>query len=246
MSVLAVIPAAGKGSRLKINKPKIMVKIGSHLIIDILIQKLLGLVDKIIFVVNPKYKKLVYNYLKKKYYNQISFDIISQNTPKGMSHAIFQTKAIWKKYDKILFMWGDQVGVTRETINKLIRVKLYKKSFALPLVKKNKLYVEYCIKKSKLKKILETREGDICSDNGYCDTGVFLFNNFNLTKFFLDFYKNQLLGKITKEKNFLQFMVYLSKKNWSLKYFVTKKKLESIGINTKSEINFFKKLYDKN
>lgn len=246
MSILVVIPAAGKGSRLKINKPKIMVKVGQYLIIDILIQKLLGLVDKIIFVVNPKYKKLIHNYLKKKYDNKISFDIICQNSPKGMSHAIFQTKLIWEKYDKILFMWGDQVGVSRETINRLIQVKLCKKSFAVPLVKKNNLYVEYCIKRKKLKKILETREGDICSSNGYCDTGVFLFNNFKLIKFFLNFYKNQLLGKITKEKNFLQFMVYLSEKNWSFKYFIVKKKLESIGVNTKSEINFFKKMYDKN
>ena len=41
-------------------------------------------------------------------------------------------------------------------------------------------------------------------------------------------------------------MVYLSEKNWSFKYFIVKKKLESIGVNTKSEINFFKKMYDKN
>ena len=76
MTILAIIPAAGKGSRLNIKKPKIMVRVGRKLIIDILIEKIQHLVEKIIFVVNPKYAQQISNYLKKKYKNKLNFKII--------------------------------------------------------------------------------------------------------------------------------------------------------------------------
>ena len=52
MKIVTIIPAAGKGSRINLSIPKILIKIGKKKIIDLLINKVKKYSHKIVFVVS--------------------------------------------------------------------------------------------------------------------------------------------------------------------------------------------------
>ena len=239
MKMITIIPAAGKGSRVKLNIPKILIKIGKKRVIDLLINKIKHVSDKIIFIVNKKYKNKIKEYLKKNYNNKINFSIVLQKKPLGMFDAVYRSSRYLKKYNKVMVLWGDHIGVQKKTINKICKKKLKSQTLLLPLIKKRYPYVEYIFSKNKLVKINETREGDVCNKSGYSDLGTFLFFSKNLQKLLKNFKKKNLSGKITKEKNFLPFIYFLSKNNWIIKKIIFQNKIQSDGINTRNDIKKF-------
>lgn len=243
MKMITIIPAAGKGSRMKLNIPKILIKIGKKRIIDLLIDKIKNVSHKIIFIVNKKYKNQIKDYLDQNYKNKINYSITLQNKQLGMFDAVYCASSHIKNYKKIMILWGDHIGVQKKTINEICRKKSKPQSLILPLVLKKKPYVEYKFYKNKLIKINEAREGDICNKNGYSDLGTFIFFSKNFSKFLIKFKKKKNLGKITKEQNFLPFIFYLSKNKWIIKKFIFKNRIQSDGINLKKDIKKFKTIY---
>ena len=243
MKIITIIPAAGKGTRVNLPIPKILIKIGKKRVIDLLIDKVKKISDKIIFIINPKHKSLIKSYLQHNYKNNLKYKIVFQKKPLGMYDAIFKSINYINDYKKILIIWGDHVGVEKKTIFKICKIKYKNNSLILPLILKKKPYVEYIFIKNKLDKIKESREGDTCSNQGLSDVGTFLFHSINLTKVLKKFKKIIKIGIKTKEQNFLPFITYLSKKNWNINKIVFKNSVQSDGINTKNDIVKFKMKY---
>ena len=79
MKTVSIVPAAGKGTRVKLTIPKILINIGKK-IIDIIIDKLKKVSDEIIFIVNPIHKKKINDYLKKNY-PLLKYGLILQKNP---------------------------------------------------------------------------------------------------------------------------------------------------------------------
>jgi bifunctional N-acetylglucosamine-1-phosphate-uridyltransferase/glucosamine-1-phosphate-acetyltransferase GlmU-like protein len=246
MKIITIVPAAGKGSRVNFKIPKILLNIGKKKIIDIIINKIDKVSDKIIFIVKSEHKEKIKNYLNKVYKNKLNYELVIQKKPLGMAHAVYQSKKFIKKYQKIMVIWGDHIGVAKSTILKVCSMKIKNNTLILPVVKKKNLYVQFQFNKNKLIKIKEKREGDECDNIGFSDVGTFVFQSKHFSFFLQKFKSQNILGKVTKEQNFLPFLFFLSKKKWLVKKVIFKNSIQSHGINTRLDIKTFKKIYEKN
>jgi len=244
MKNLLIIPAAGNAKRLKSKIPKILNKISKKKkIIDILLKKI-GYIDKIIFVVKKKNEFLIKKYLSKNY-KKLNFELVFQNKARGMADAVYTSSRHWSNFDKIIVLWGDQVGISSKTINNIKKFKINPKTVLLPLVFKSNLYVQYIFKNKKLFMIKESRETNISDRFGYSDVGLFVFHPKLLKNYLNKYLIKADNGIITKEISFLQFIIFLKKKNWKIKIIKIQNKIEAFGVNNKKELKFFKNKYEK-
>lgn len=239
--MITVIPAAGKGSRMNLDIPKILIKIGKKKsVIDLLIDKVKKHSHKIVFIVNNKHQNKIRKYLNENYKNKINFNLVLQKKPLGMFDAVYRSFKYLKNYKKILIIWGDHIGVQKKTIDQICSIKTSKQKIILPLLKIRKPYVEYVFSKRKLIQIRESREGDKVSKFGLTDLGTFLFFSNNFQKNLIEFKKKKIKGNITREQNFLPFILFLSKNKWNIEKTIFKNKIQSRGINLKKDIKYFR------
>ncbi len=248
--VCAVIPAAGRGSRLGEDIPKILIPIVREKTVwHILYEKLRLIVDHIHVVLSPEGILL--------FRQQLEMDRISsgvstsvQNIPLGMGDAIFGAFDYWKDYKNILILWGDQVAISKETLEKTTasQTASAERSLTIPVNLVDKPYVQYIFDETsdKLIKVRQTREGDICDKRGLADVGIFALSTFHLMNAWKDFCKSALEGEKTGEVNFLPFLPYLSSDlDWGLKTVSVTDPTESRGINTPDDLFFFRDRFTK-
>ena len=247
-SICAVIPAAGEGSRLGHALPKILVPITTQQTVwEILHSKLSPIVDHIHVILSENGEKLFEKQFHKNGLTQnVSTSI--QPIPKGMGDAIFGAYDYWKRFDYILVLWGDQVNVSSQTLQSIIQAQegAIEKTLALAINMVPDPYVQCDFNQgsSVLLNIRQSREGDICDEKGFADVGTFGLSTHTLMEAWQGYLQKPVLGKKTGEINFLPFLVYLSKElHWDLKLIEVKDPLESRGINTAEDLDFFRMKY---
>ena len=240
MSICAVIPAAGRGTRLDTELPKILTPLTAHdTVWSILYAKLGPLVDHIHLVLSPDGARL-FPALP----GNVSVSV--QPRPIGMGDAVFRGLDIWSKYDAILIVWGDQVFVSTGTLTRTIAASGSRQSQAvLPLTRMATPYVEYVFDGARLTRVLQTREGDVTTPNGYSDVGTFLLSTQGLDAAWKDYVDCAPRGSGTGEINFLPFLPFLSAQNWTITPVEVADATEARGINTKDDLAFFQSLYNK-
>ncbi|MGA7933978.1 MAG: NTP transferase domain-containing protein [Kovacikia sp.] len=244
----AVIPAAGRGSRLGLNIPKILVPLqGEKTIWQVLLKNLHANVDHIHVVLSRE----GYSLFQKELENDDLDDFVSlsiQDKPLGMGDAIFTGYESWANFENILIIWGDQVYVSEQTIKKTLDLqsKAYSSQCTIPVTVVDKPYVQYLFDddNEKLLKILQEREGDICQPKGFADVGTFCLSVDTILESWSQFLKLDSKGSLTGEINFLPFLSFLSTQcNWVIKRVLIQNSIESRGINTKEDLDFFRRLY---
>jgi len=240
MRVCAVIPAAGRGSRLGIGGPKILASVSeSETIWSVLHAKLAPLVDHVHLVLSPDgaaaFPPLPPN---------VSYSI--QPEPLGMGDAIFGARAAWSGFDAILVVWGDQVFVSTGTLRRAVDALVSPQHQAvLPVTRMARPYVEYLFEGGKLTDVLQTREGDETAPNGFSDVGTFLLVTRGLIEAWDGYQVQALRGGATGEINFLPFLPFLSTQGWTVTPLEVADATEARGINTKEDLSFFQNLYRK-
>ncbi len=238
MSICAVIPAAGRGTRLGGAGLKILTPLTAQdTVWSILYAKLSPLVDHIHLVLSSDgaaaFPALPAN---------VSIGI--QPEPAGMGDAIFRGHAVWLKYDAVLVVWGDQVFVSEDTLKRTIAALGTPGRHAiLPVTRMAQPYVEYVFEGARLTKVLQTREGDVTTPNGFSDVGTFLLGTDGLKAAWEDYLAGAPRGAGTGEINFLPFLPFLSSKGWAITPVEVADETEARGINTKEDLAFFQRLY---
>jgi bifunctional UDP-N-acetylglucosamine pyrophosphorylase / glucosamine-1-phosphate N-acetyltransferase len=249
MSVVAVICAAGSGSRLNLGSTKLLLQVtNGDTVWSILREKLNGLVDKIHVILSPISAEPFQRALEK---GPLTTPVTRgiQSRPIGTLDAFLCGYPVWSKADTVLVVWGDQIHVSRETLQAGIKLHANKKrEIVLPLVKAHEPYVEYLFNAAeRLTAIRQTREGDRCGPNGWSDVGAFLLSTEGLYEEcvrFLAMSRAMVRGELTGEINFLPFLVFLARRNWNIRRFHVGDPLEARGINTREDLDFFTKLYE--
>ena len=240
MSICAVIPAAGRGTRLGGAGPKILTPLTVRdTIWSILHAKLSPLVDHIHLVLSPEgaagFPALPAG---------VSYSI--QNEPIGMGDAIFRGYDLWSKYDAVLVVWGDQVFVSNDTLECAIgALDTSRRHAVLPVTRMAQPYVEYVFQGPRLTKVLQTREGDTTTPNGFSDVGTFLLATDGLKAAWDNYLTAAPRGAGTDEINFLPFLPFLSSKGWAITPVEVSDETEARGINTKEDLAFFQRLYSE-
>jgi len=240
MRICAVIPAAGRGTRLGGSGPKILTPLTEHdTIWSILHAKLSPLVDHVHLVLSPE--------------GAAAFPVLPahvsssvQSEPIGMGDAIFRGHDVWSKYDAVLVVWGDQVFVSNNTLECAIgALDTSHRHAVLPVTRMAQPYVEYVFEGQRLTKVLQTREGDTTTPNGFSDVGTFLLATRGLKAAWDDYLAVAPRGASTGEINFLPFLPFLSSKGWTITPVDVADQTEARGINTKEDLAFFRRLYSE-
>lgn len=238
VKVCAVIPAAGKGSRLGSTGPKILTPLNDkESIWSVLHARLAPLVDHIHLVLSPEGAR-EFPALPP----HVSSSI--QPQPIGMGDAIFGARPSWERYDAILIVWGDQVFVSTDTLRRaLSALTLPDRHAVLPLTRMSDPYVEYVFDGANLTTVLQSREGDRTGAGGFSDVGTFLLGTHGLTAAWDDYLSKAAQGSQTGEINFLPFLPFLSRQGWTVTPLEVADSTEARGINTPEDLSFFRELY---
>ncbi|HWO58664.1 MAG TPA: NTP transferase domain-containing protein [Umezawaea sp.] len=246
MSVCAVVPAAGRGSRLGLGGPKLLVPVTERDTIWSLVSaRLQGLVDHIHVIVSPADLELFEGVLDE---HPLGTPVTTgvQAEPVGMGDAVFRGHPRWSRADVVLVIWGDQVHVSRETVEAAIQLhRNAPRRVVLPLVPLADPYVEYVFTSTgRLTAVRQTREGDRCRPGGLGDVGTFVLS----TRGLRDEWEGYLAettdrGALTAEVNFLPFLVFLASRGWEVLPLGVADPLEAMGINTPADLEFFRTLY---
>ena len=128
-NLAVIILAAGKGTRMKSDKPKVLHKIGSKSIIERVVlttQKLLP--KKIVIVVGYKFT------LIKENLNKLNVNYALQEEQNGTGHAVMQCKKELNSFDgETLILSGDVPLINYETLQKMYEVHIKTQSAATVL-----------------------------------------------------------------------------------------------------------------
>jgi bifunctional UDP-N-acetylglucosamine pyrophosphorylase/glucosamine-1-phosphate N-acetyltransferase len=238
MKICALIPAAGRGTRLGTDTPKILTPLtAQETIWSTLYAKLSPLVDHIHLVLSPQgaaqFPALPAN---------VSYSI--QPVATGMGDAIFCCYDIWSRYDAVLIVWGDQVFVSADTLRRAIAaLPVPGRHAVLPVTRMAVPYVEYVFDGPRLTRVLQSREGDATTPNGFSDVGTFLLGTQGLKPAWEDYLAAAARGSGTGEINFLPFLPFLSARGWSVTPLTVADATEARGINTQDDLAFFQSLY---
>lgn len=245
-SICAVIPAAGRGTRLGLNVPKLLAPIDKETTIwSILRAKLLASADRIHLVVAPQWAGVFEALLAKDpYRDRLSFSI--QTKPRGMGDAIFGAEAYWSAAKTMLVVWGDQIHISTNTIKRALSNHMDSRGAycTIPAVLLERPYVQYCFDTTgRLTEIRETREGAKCDPIGFSDVGTFALEVEGLRDAWQAYQLQGKAGALTGEVNFLPFLPYLARKGWAISRITVDDPIEARGVNSLDDLQFFQQIY---
>jgi bifunctional UDP-N-acetylglucosamine pyrophosphorylase/glucosamine-1-phosphate N-acetyltransferase len=128
-SIAAVILAAGKGTRMNSDLPKVMHEMGGKPMVEYVIQTAGRLKAKrIILVVGHKREQT------KELIDRYKVEFAIQEEQLGTGHAVLQTQKLLSGFDgDVLILYGDVPLLTAETLNKLLEEHRKRKAAATVL-----------------------------------------------------------------------------------------------------------------
>ena len=171
----AVIPAAGRGSRLGFHRPKILYPVAGRPILDWLLDFLLPNCSALVFVLSPDGVSDVVGELEARIPGR--FKIVTQETPTGMGDAVaLALPAVETPH--VAIVWGDQVALRRTSVEACLRLQQGPLSpdLTCPTVWRDRPYIHFERDASgSITALKQSREGDCMPERGESDTGFFCF-----------------------------------------------------------------------
>ena len=233
-----IIPAAGKSTRFKHTKKKILYKLNNLTIIENIVKKINSFSNKIIIVINKTDHKI----LKKIFNRNKKIKFVYQDKINGMATAVY-LGMLNSRAKNSAVLWADQIGITKKTILQTINKHLQMKNLiTMPVIKVENPYTLVKFKKKNLiKKILQSREEKIHQKKGFKDCGFFCVKTHTIIQILAKLIKEKkILTKKTKEYDFLKSFEFISKKE-KIYGFESHNYLDGIGINSKNDLKKFEK-----
>lgn len=233
----ALIPAAGKGSRLGFSRPKILYPLAGKTILEWLTQGLSPFCENFVLVLSPDGKKEVLSDLEAMA-PQRSFTHAIQPAPLGMGDAVFHgLDKVQTPY--VLVIWGDQVAIKEKTLEHCLYAHSARRNalLTLPTFMRKAPYIHFERRSDQsLSGVLQKREGDQMPAVGESDSGLFLFQTKALKEILSAQLKGTALkGAATQETNFLPLFPFFEKEDDSVLSLQIIDEEETIGVNTPEE-----------
>jgi len=229
-----LIPAAGRGSRLQYNRPKILYPINGRPILYHLIGLFRAHCSSFVFVASPDGEKEISNELAKMV-KEIEYKIVIQPEPTGMADAIWRAKNSIDT-DFTVVVWGDQICLRETTICKTLEFHQSNPNNTLtfPTVWKKDPYIHFERNESgQIKKVLQAREGEINVDEGENDCGMFALRTHSLFDLLgKNRVEDSVLGAKTGEQNLLQLFPEFEKLGGKVTTLRIATEEETLGVNT--------------
>ena len=172
----AIVPAAGRGSRLGFDKPKILYPVAGQPILDWLLRFLLPNCSRIVFVLSPDGRPVVEQYLAGRWPSE-RYETAVQEVPTGMGDAV-QAGLSSITTPLVCVVWGDQVALRSESVEACLRLQQgrLRPDMTVPTVLRDHPYIHFeRDENGRISSLLQAREGDRMPAQGESDTGFFCF-----------------------------------------------------------------------
>lgn len=240
----AVIPAAGRGSRLGYGKPKILYPVAGRTILDRLIDTLDPYCSNFIFILSASGVSEVSPFLNKRLHERCTIAV--QEKPKGMADAISKSLPhLSTPYT--LIVWGDQVAIHSDTIAATLRIQeqVPDARLTLPLIQRENPYVHYAQDDhARLIRVLERREGASMPNIGESDCGVFACNTAALREIFeLELTHGITYSQITREWNFLPMLPRFEGGGDTINGLRITSNEEAVGVNDANDVALLERYF---
>lgn len=200
----AVIPAAGRGSRLGSDRPKILYPVAGRLLIEWLLDFLEPNCSRFVLVLSPGGVAEVSPELNR--FIPGRYEIVVQEVPRGMADAVeLALPAV--ATPNIAIVWGDQVSLRRSSVDACLRLHdgPLDPAVTCPTVVRRDPYIHFDRDSAgRISGLRQAREGDQMPEEGESDTGFFCFETAVLRNLLGDIRRESgQEGRSTKEFNFL-------------------------------------------
>jgi HAD superfamily hydrolase (TIGR01509 family) len=233
----AVVPAAGRGTRLGSDRPKVLFEVAGRTILDWLLDLLLPRCCAVVVVAAPWSADPISRAAANRS-NRVRIAV--QPDPVGMSDAVERGLSMVDT-ENVLLIWGDQAAVRGESLD--LGMSLHEESCALgtvPTVWRSRPYIHLARDSAgRIVDVLQAREGDSMPSEGESDTGVFLFRTRTLRRSLEKMRATGSgMGKVTKEQNLLPILSQLDTLPGNVLSAPIILEEESVGVNTPAEAEF--------
>jgi len=200
----AIVPAAGRGSRLGSSRPKVLYPVGGRLLIEWLLDFLEPNCSRIVFVLSPEGAPEVRPELERLIPGR--YEIAIQEEPRGMGDAVeLALSAVATPH--LVIVWGDQVALRRASVDACLRLHEgpLHPAITCPTVVRPNPYIHFDRDADgRISGLRQAREGDTMPEEGESDTGFFCFETQTLRGLLADLRRAPgQEGRSTGEFNFL-------------------------------------------
>ena len=213
---LALIAAAGRGTRLGFHQPKLLYPIEGRALVVWLTERLAGLVGRLTLVLSPDGRSAFEAAAPEL---DLPVTTVVQQSPTGMADAILAAESELCAADApptAVILWGDQIGVRRETLIRALAVHArhpLRPAVTVPLARVAAPYVHYEFDANRrLTAVRQRREGDLLPDVGDADCGCFVVSSSRVFPILRRLRSSSLLeGALSHEQNFLQALPFIAR-----------------------------------
>ncbi len=232
----AIIPAAGKGTRLGCNKPKILYPILGKPILCHLADLLEFQVSKFVLALSPTGAPAVLSELEKRLPGKFETAVLES---RGMADSIYRALE-HVTTPHVLIIWGDQAAISHETILSIQRLheSIASAKLTLPLVQRDDPYTHYeTDDQGKFITVLEKREGKTMPKRGDSDCGIFACDTERLREIYAaEISKGIVFSQTTKEWNFLPLLPQFESGEGGVNGYHLETVEETIGVNDAHDV----------
>jgi bifunctional UDP-N-acetylglucosamine pyrophosphorylase / glucosamine-1-phosphate N-acetyltransferase len=237
-SRVLVVPAAGLGTRLGADRPKLLVPVAGVPMIDRLLDLFADAVQRAVVVVHPSFEQQVSAHLA---HAVVPVDTVVQTRPTGMLDAILLAEpAVHRSApDEVWITWCDQVAIHHDTLRRLASETTAHPHAALvmPTVTRPGPYIHlHRDTAGRITQVLHRREGDTMPPSGESDMGVFALPYESFSRLLPQYAAEVQRGSATGERNFLPFIAWANR-NHDVVTFPAVDEMEAVGVNTPEELH---------
>lgn len=237
MRRLLLVPAAGRGSRLRTDLPKALVPVNGQPMIDHLVTLYREVVDGIVLVVHPSHRERFAAHARQW---PLPAEIAVQASPTGMLDAVVcGLPAVAAAHaDQAIVTWCDQIGVTPGTVARLLAAG-DQVDVVMPTMNTAPPYVHYPRDaRGRISGVLQRREGDEMPAAGESDIGLFRLSRaacLHWLPAYLASPDAMVVGAASGERNFLPFVPWAAART-SVATVAASAAIEALGVNTPEDL----------
>ncbi len=227
-----VVPAAGRGSRLGGERPKLLVPVAGRPMIDWILDRHGPYVHAVVVVVHPYAQAAVSSHLRTCGFPG-DFRLALQPEPTGMLDAVLAAgrDVAATGPERVWITWCDQVAVRPETLARLDAIDRASPApdAALPTTRQTPPYIHFDRDAAgRLAVVRQRREGDPMPDTGESDAGLFSLSREAFLRDLPEFARTAPSSAGTHERNFLPFLPWLARDHRVVTFELTDP-IEAIG-----------------
>jgi bifunctional UDP-N-acetylglucosamine pyrophosphorylase/glucosamine-1-phosphate N-acetyltransferase len=234
---IVIIPAAGTGSRLGANLPKLLVPVNGRPMILYLLELYAPAAERVVVVVSPSALALVSAALDGAV---PPVSLVVQQQATGMLDAVLLARETVQAADprRVLITWCDQVAISAETVAAVTGAarRNPEPALVMPTCRKPEPYVHLDRDGTgRIVRVLHRREGDAMPASGETDAGVFDLSARSYLDGLPEYARAPEIGARTGERNFVPFVAWVAARGTVVTVPCAAPE-ESIGINTPDEL----------